>query len=629
MGTHGTNMRFAIALVLTCLVWMPVNANVLDTVVPEDMPENSHLSPPSRLPPLALVATDAITTELANMKKIAPSDAGVAQIEGMVQVMNKESTVSSHRCDAKSTTDQATCSAQTTKAGCESEVDTDNGQKCTYQMDGGTKDLEDVLTSAKTSINAAITTMLSGVVTTYANAKKDLRAIDTAIDNSKQTISSTDLEAIKTKASTWCTKKRALETATSDASTAATALTAKLNEPLSLSDVLVKDVGTIGPSDCSQANSDARGSACQASSCGLASRIQTKIDTVRGEYLEASWVKFDKDALKSTAVTEESDSMGEFQGAVTATANSYHSMCGRSDQVHDTAVTLFNGNNAGRSTMYRSLGVILCHINHMSSGQTFNVPTDLLKSGEANPTTSASDCKGKLKSDTTIKADLFPDASSDEDSNKVCPALSAYEDDIRNYGGLGFDEDDWQPIASNTTPASNCDALLSTTPTTAPTPAPACEVTAYQHSDYNKNGAGWSATFGTGEYNRAAFVAAGAVNDDTTSLTVSHGCTAVVYQHSFDDTDPDKKKYGWIGTFNEGSYDYSVWYGVNRVINNGITSIKVFRTVEPAASGCAADLWKHGLVMECRQAKSEGECGKAWAQTSCETTCCIGDCCES
>merc|ERR1712166_1476627 len=386
MGTHGTNMRFAIALVLTCLVWMPVNANVLDTVVPEDMPENSHLSPPSRLPPLALVATDAITTELANMKKIAPSDAGVAQIEAMVQVMNKESNyapVSSHRCDAKSTTDQATCSAQTTKAGCESVVDSDSKQKCTYQMDGGTKDLEDLLTSAKTSINAAVTTMLSGVVTTYANAKTDLRAIDTAIDNPKQNISSTDLEAIKTKASTWCTKKRALETATSDASTAATALTTKLNEPLSLSDVLVKDVGTIGPSDCSQANSDARGSACQASSCNLAATIQNRIDTVRGEYLEASWVKFDKDALKSTAVTEESDSMGEFQGAVTATANSYHSMCGGSDQVHATAVTLFNDNNAGRSTMYRSLGVILCHINHMSSGQTFNVPTDLLKSGEA------------------------------------------------------------------------------------------------------------------------------------------------------------------------------------------------------------------------------------------------------
>ena len=195
--------RLIALVVLTCLAWSP-SASVLDAVVPEDMLENSPSATPSRLPPLALIATDAITTELATMKKHAPSDAGVAQIEGMIQMMNKESTpVSSHRCDAKSTTDQATCSAQTTKAGCESEVDTDNGQKCTYQMDGGTKDLEDVLTSAKTSINAAVTTMLSGVVTTYANAKIDLTAIDTVIDNSKQTISSTDLEAIKTKASTW------------------------------------------------------------------------------------------------------------------------------------------------------------------------------------------------------------------------------------------------------------------------------------------------------------------------------------------------------------------------------------------------------------------------------------------
>ena len=280
-----------------------------------------------------------------------------------------------------------------------------------------------------------------------------------------------------------------METATSDASTAATALTTKLNEPLNLADVLVKDVGTIGPSDCSQANSNARGSACQASSCNLAPTIQNRIDTVRAEYLDASWVKFDKDALLSTAVTEESHSMGEFQGDVTATANNYHSMCGNSDQVHDTAVTLFNDNNAGRSTMYQSLGVILCHINHMSSSQTYNVPTDLLKSGEANPTTSASDCKDKLKSDTTIKADLFPDASSDEDSNKVCPALSAYEDDIRNYGGLGFDKDEsvWSPESTN------CAAVTAHVASGAPT-TPGVQCGAFDAAVSFVDGCGMSST---------------------------------------------------------------------------------------------------------------------------------------
>merc|ERR1712166_1103217 len=437
-------------VVLTCLAWS-TSASVLDAVVPEDMLENSPAATPSRLPPLALIATDAITTELATMKKHAPSDAGVAQIEGMIQMMNKESDpASSHRCDAKIPADQATCSAQTTKSGCESVVDTDSGQMCTYQMDGGTKDMADLLTSAKTTINAAVTTMLSGLETAYANAKLDLQAMDTAIDNSKQPISPTELEAIKTKATTWCSKKRALETATSDASTAASALTTKLNEPLGLSDVLVKEVGTIGPSDCSQANSDAKDSTCSAGSPNLASRIQTKIDTVRGEYLAASWDKFEKDALETTATTEEGASKDAFQDTVTVTASAHYAMCDSSEKVHNTAVTLFNGNNAGRSAMYRSLGVILCHINHMSSGQTFTVPTNLLKSGEANPTTSATDCNGKLKADSTIKTELFPDATSNEDSNKACPALSAYEDDIRNYGSLGFDKDesDWSPITT-------------------------------------------------------------------------------------------------------------------------------------------------------------------------------------
>merc|ERR1719253_2141238 len=397
--------RLIAIVMLTCLAWAPSDASVLDTVVPE----------------------------------------------GMLQMMNKAAAdpVSSHRCDAKSTTDQPTCSAKTTKTGCAAVVDSDNKQKCTYQMDGGTKNLENLLTSAKTSINAAVTTMLSGVVTAYANAKTDLRAMDTAIDNSKQTISSTDLEAIKTKASTWCEKKRALETAISDASTAASTLTTKLNAPLDLSNVLVKEVGTIGPTDCSQANdpSNARGSTCPTGSCNLADRIKNKINTARGEYLVASWDKFDKDALETTATTATTTAKDAFQDAVKNTATTYHSMCGSSDQVHDTAVTLFNGNNAGRSAMYRSLGVILCHINHMSSGQTYILPTNLLKSGAANPTTSATDCNGKLKADSTIKTELFPDATSNEDSSKACPTQSDYEDDIREYGNLGFDKDesDWSP----------------------------------------------------------------------------------------------------------------------------------------------------------------------------------------
>lgn len=234
--------------------------------------------------------TDAINTELANLKKSAPTDAGVAQIEAMVQTMNKglADPVSSQSCLAKNTADEATCSAKTTKADCEGVVDTAGNKKCTYQSDGGTQDTEGLLTSAKTTINTAVNTMLSGLVTAYNNAKTDLKALDDAIDNSKQTISPADLETIKTKATTWCEKKSALDSATSDASTADSTLTTKLNAALDLTDILVNEVVGIGPSDCSKENGNARGSTCPTASCNIAGRITTKVETARAEYLEAS-----------------------------------------------------------------------------------------------------------------------------------------------------------------------------------------------------------------------------------------------------------------------------------------------------------------------------------------------------
>jgi len=159
--------------------------------------------------------------------------------------------------------------------------------------------------------------------------------------------------------------------------------------------------------------------------------------------------------------------MGEFQGAVTTLATSYHAKCASDDSVHEAAVMSFNNNNAGRASMYRSLGTIACHINHMKAGQSFDVPTKLLKSGEAATSTDATNCQGKLKSADTIKTELFPAASSTEDSNKACPLLSKYEDDIRQYGNLGLDKDssDWSPTQSK------CDAVTNHVPTSTSDPS--------------------------------------------------------------------------------------------------------------------------------------------------------------
>jgi len=68
------------------------------------------------------------------------------------------------------------------------------------------------------------------------------------------------------------------------------------------------------------------------------------------------------------------------------------------------------------------------------------------------------------------------------------------------------------------------------------------KVTVYQHDGFT----GWSASFKKGGYNMKKFLAAGAKNDDMSSLKVPAGCKAVVYQHA--------DKSGWAATFEPGDY---------------------------------------------------------------------------
>ncbi|RYZ84784.1 MAG: hypothetical protein EOO68_31135, partial [Moraxellaceae bacterium] len=57
--------------------------------------------------------------------------------------------------------------------------------------------------------------------------------------------------------------------------------------------------------------------------------------------------------------------------------------------------------------------------------------------------------------------------------------------------------------------------------------APVDKITVYQHADY----AGWSATYSVGSYNYNAFVAAGGVNDDASSVRVPSGYQVTLYEH--------------------------------------------------------------------------------------------------
>jgi hypothetical protein len=478
--------RLAIALaVLTCLAWSPINASDVDTVVPENMADNKLSAESSHLHPLVLLATSAIKTELDNMKTYPIAAAAVTPIQQMVQDLESAATDSkaSNTCHAKNTADASTCSALTTVSTC------NGNDKCSWASDGGTADIAAALSTAKTNINNALTTMRDALVSDYNQAKGDLNTLDAAIDNSERTITPSELEAIKTKASNWCTARGEKTQADQAAQTANSVLSTKLNVKLSdlnVADIKVSEIGALGEGACSKASGVAEGGNCPTSSCSLATRITTALDTANKEYLDASWDKYNKDTTKSTKQNADDNAKGNFNTIVDTTASNYHAMCSSQDTVHGAAVKMFNDNNAHRASTYRSLGVIMCHINHMETpSQSYNLPTNLVKSGGTAATTDANHCLSQLKSTADLKTALFPAATATEDSNKACPTLQKYVDQIKAYGSLNFEKDVWTPSQTN------CDAVSShSTSTVTPSPLVGTAVLFDTGADYDRSVAG-------------------------------------------------------------------------------------------------------------------------------------------
>merc|ERR1712070_345354 len=88
------------------------------------------------------------------------------------------------------------------------------------------------------------------------------------------------------------------------------------------------------------------------------------------------------------------------------------------------------------------------------------------------------------------------------------------------------------------------------------------KVVVYQHGDFT----GWKASFGRGVYDYHKFVAAGAKNDDASSIKVPSGCKAMLAQHG------DFK--GWKAEFRAGSYPYKKFIA-RGAKNDDASSIKV------------------------------------------------------
>jgi hypothetical protein len=95
----------------------------------------------------------------------------------------------------------------------------------------------------------------------------------------------------------------------------------------------------------------------------------------------------------------------------------------------------------------------------------------------------------------------------------------------------------------------------------------------------------WAAEFPEGEYNHDAFVAAGAVNDDMSSLRVERrnppqaACKVTVYGAG-DFT-------GWEAEFSEGDYDIGAFTAAGAK-NDEASSIRV------EGADCVATCYQHG-----------------------------------
>jgi len=90
-----------------------------------------------------------------------------------------------------------------------------------------------------------------------------------------------------------------------------------------------------------------------------------------------------------------------------------------------------------------------------------------------------------------------------------------------------------------------------------------CSVVLFQHAGFG----GWSATFGVGDYLVADFIAAGAVDNDASSIRIEEGCAASMFEgENFDGA--------WEAEVGEGDYDLGDLEAVG-LQNDQLSSMKI------------------------------------------------------
>jgi hypothetical protein len=305
--------------------------------------------------------------------------------------------------------------------------------------DGGTADLAARVATAKQAVKSAISTMSSGLTTDYDQGKTDLTTLKNAIDVAVQDVSADQKVNLKNHANNACSAEELAETARSDLQTKTTA---RDNYDPTIPDNLAyfKKLGSISQCDRTSATST-----CPDPTVTVASDLLVAFKDVTQEYYNKDKAMQDAEATKVSAELTAATKLTVVTTTVTTILDGLVDHCSSDGNIYNSAVDEFNGNNAHRGNMLRTLREIECMIDHIDNSAGTAVAVSDPASGAAATATSAHECKTATKTATTLQSENFADATKE---TFTCPTRASYVDKVKAVHSMQL-TDTWIASVSN------------------------------------------------------------------------------------------------------------------------------------------------------------------------------------
>jgi len=310
--------------------------------------------------------------------------------------------------------------------------------------DGGTKALIDSVANGKVNMHQAIQTVKDGLEGDFRTGSGDLDTLASDVDTAIKTIPEATLEGIKGRASDWCDAKEDLDARTTAYDTAAAAV-ANFDPVLPTAEAFFSKLVPV--TDC---NSETTlvGGQCPDPALSLAtisSGLQAGIRQARLAYHTLDATMDTSLQAKTSSIQTNIEKNTTYTTGISDTVQLHRDMCAVNFGVYQSSITTFNGHNAHRAQVYRTLEEISCAATNLGDSAAEQT------------------CVSGLNSISQIQSTKFADKVAE---TLTCPADSVYLDQISGYRTLSLSVS-WQPSTIV------CPAVkIPTTngPTAAPTP---------------------------------------------------------------------------------------------------------------------------------------------------------------